>query len=141
MKRIRLPVALLLLWLLLSFSVDWPRTPLQWSWLPRLAVAISALVPLLLPRLARTNLWMLVGTFTCLFLALELVTTGHLWGEALTRTFAEISLISVTLLLARWVSMGVADFDAVLANLAIGPLAERRARQGEPGQHEDDDDR
>ena len=131
MKRIRLPVVLLVLWLMLSLSFEWPGVPGPLAPVARWAVPVSALVPLLVPGLARSNAALLVGAVAVAWLALRAFSGAGLGGAALPWTIAEVSALSVSVLLARWLSLGLAEFEQVVTNLAIGPMAERRARQGE----------
>jgi hypothetical protein len=131
MKRIRWPVVLLVLWLMLCLSFEWPGAPGLWAVLRRWALPTSALVPLLVPGLARSNGSLLVGVVVVVWLALRAVSGAGLWGTALPWTIAEVSAVAISVLLARWLSLGLAEFEQAVTNLALGPMAERRARQGE----------
>lgn len=133
MKRIRLPVSLLIVWLFLfynleRFYLEGLVRPIDISQAAYIVVPIAALVALLSP-IHKVNIWLIIGGSVLSFLVL-----GLLLSTGLTNPFVvaiEVGAITGTVVLARWVSHGVMEFEHAVVNITLGQIGERRSRQGE----------
>jgi GGDEF domain-containing protein len=131
MNKIRVSVVLLLLWLLSFYLVDW--------WSPRLKFAPAADVLLLattvgllaIPGLQNLKLGLLLPALIALLLAAKWATGAPLLDGGLPNTVTEACALTVTALLARYVSSGIAAFEEAVVHMTVGQIKERRARYGE----------
>ncbi len=133
MKRIRLPVALLIIWLFAFYNVDRLsfsgfQNPLDLSPLAYLLVPVAAVALLLVPQVQRISVWLMAAAFGAVYLGLNFL--AYDFSDA-PRVLVEISAILGTIFLARWVSTGVLEFEQAVVNITLGQIGERRTRQGE----------
>ncbi len=131
MQRIRLPVAMLIVWLFFFYNIERLSKHVNFSTMAYIMVPVVVAVIVLFPSLNRVNLWMLLIVPILVFLVLELGMGTDVWGADILLTLTEICSIAVTTLLARWVSLGVTEFENAVTNMTIGRGNERRTRQGE----------
>lgn len=130
MKRIRLPVAFLIIWLFLFYNVERLSKPINISQVAYTFLPAAAALMLLYPPLHKANVWLVSGAATAAFLALE-AWFGNGLDVPLPLVVTQVAAILVTLLLARRVSAGVTEFEHAVVNMTLGHFAERRTRQGE----------
>lgn len=131
MKRIRLPAALLIAWLLLFYGTEWLSPEVQFASAADILLPSVAVLIVLFARLQRLGLVALVSVGLGLLLALKQFSGSPMAGAALPLTLIEGSFLVVTVLLAYRLSRGVAEFEQAVVNMTITPHAERRARQAE----------
>ncbi|MBL8058809.1 MAG: hypothetical protein JNK29_19040 [Anaerolineales bacterium] len=130
MKRIRLPVAFLIIWLFVFYNLERFSKPINISQVAYIFVPVAAALMLLVPALLRMNLWLVGAAATGLFLALE-AWLGNGLDVGLPLLVTPVVAILVTLWLAHRVSQGVNDFEHSVVNITLGHFTERRTRQGE----------
>ncbi len=130
MKRIRLPNALLIIWLFLFYNIERLSDSINISQVAYVFVPAVALLMLLYAPLHKTNVWLVAGAAAAAFLALE-AWLGNGLGVPLPLVVTQVTAIVVTLFLARRVSGGVTEFENAVVNMTLGHVAERRTRQGE----------
>jgi GGDEF domain-containing protein len=130
MKRIRLPVAVLIMGLFLFYSIERVSKSVNISQVAYIFLPAAAALMLLVPALHKVNVWLVLGLASGAFLALE-AWLGNGLGVGLPLLVTQVVAIVGTLLLARRVSMGVHEFEHSVVNISLGHFAERRTRQGE----------
>jgi GGDEF domain-containing protein len=122
MKRMRLLVAMLIVWLFLFYNIERLSKPVDIAGLAYTFVPLMAVLTFLVPGLRRLPLWALVGVPIPIYLALKASARYVVWGAALPVTVTEVCVIAVTTILARWVSSGVGEFESVIAHITIGQV-------------------
>jgi hypothetical protein len=120
MKRMRLLVAILIVWLFLFYNIERLSRPINITTVAYISLPLVALTIILIPRLRKAPLWVLLVVPVPLFLALKMWVGFPVWGLALPLTVTEICIIEVTAILTRWVSDGVAELEDVIARITIG---------------------
>jgi hypothetical protein len=130
MKRIRFPVALLIIWLFAFYNIERLSKHIDISQIAYMFVPLVAVLTLAYQPLQRVNVWLLTGAATVAFLGLE-AWLGNGLGVGLPIVVTQVCALVVTVLLARRVGLGVADFENAVVNMTLGHFAERRTRQGE----------
>ena len=135
MKRMRLLVAILIVWLFLFYNIERLSRPINITTVAYVFVPAAALFTILIPRLRKAPLWVLLAVPVPLFLALKLWIGFPVWGTELPLTVTEICVIEVTIILTRWVSNGVAELEDVIARITIG-FVERLPEPFSKGQAE-----
>jgi GGDEF domain-containing protein len=132
MQRIRLPVAMLISWLFFFYNIERLSKHVNITTAAYILVPAVVVIIVLIPYLIKVHLSVLLLVPIVIFLLLETWMGGDkVWGAALPVTLMEISTIAVTAILARWVSIGVNEFEGAVKNITIGHGGERRTRQGE----------
>jgi GGDEF domain-containing protein len=130
MKRIRLPVACLVLWLFLFYNIERLSKPINISQVAYIFLPTAAALMLLYPPLHKVNAWLVLSVSSVTFLVLE-AWLGNGLGVPLPLVVTQVCAIVVTLLLARRVSASVTEFEHAVVNMTFGHFTERRTRQGE----------
>jgi len=120
MKRMRLLVAILIIWLFLFYNIERLSRPINITTVAYVFLPLVALPTILVPRLRKVPLWVVLVVPVSLFLALKVWVGFPVWGLALPLTVTEICIIEVTAILTRWVSNGVAELEDVVARITIG---------------------
>lgn len=129
MKRIRLPVSGLVLWLFAFYNIERLSSFINLSQVAYVAVPVAAVALLLYAPLRKINLWIYAAVATTAFLILEVWLGYGLADVPILLT--EVFVLVVTIVLARMVSDGVTEFELSVINITLGQLGERRSRQGE----------
>jgi len=140
MKRIRLPVSLLIAWLFVFYnierlSLEGVANPVDISQVAYLLVPVAAIFITVFP-LPRVPLALLGAIFVALYFPLQLL-FGLWFGDPVLflreapGVVLETGALVLTCLLARWVSLGVTEFEMAVINITLGQVGERRSRQGE----------
>ena len=122
MKRMRFLVAMLIIWLFLFYNIERLSEPIDIAGVAYTFVPIVAALTISMPRLRRVPLWALLLMPVLVFLALKVLTGYPLWGAAMPLTVTEVCVIAVTIILSRWVSNGVSEFENAVARITIGQL-------------------
>ena len=120
MKRMRLLVAILIVWLFLFYNIERLSRPINITKVAYISLPLVALSIILVSRLRKVPLWVILVVPVPLFLALKMWVGFPVWGLALPLTVTEICIIEVTAILTRWVSNGVAELEDVVARITIG---------------------
>jgi hypothetical protein len=129
MKRIRLPVALLLIWLFVFYNIERLSSFVNLSQVAYIFVPVAAIALLFSAWLQRINIWVYASSVTAVFLLMELWLGYGLGNVPIVLT--EVFVLVVTIILARMVSDGVTEFELAVINITLGQMSERRSRQGE----------
>ena len=138
MKRMRFLVAMLIIWLFLFYNIERLSKPVNLTGVAYTFVPIVAALTISVPRLRRVPLWVLLGVPIPIFLVLKTGVGSPVWGMAMPLTVTEICVIAVTIILARWVSNGVGEFESAIAHITIGEvdtLVEPFSAGQAPGAH------
>ena len=122
MKRMRFLVAMLIIWLFLFYNIERLSEPIDIAGVAYTFVPIVAALTISMPRLRRVPLWALLVMPVSVFLLLKVLTGYPLWGAAMPLTVTEVCVIAVTIILSRWVSNGVSEFENAVARITIGQL-------------------
>jgi GGDEF domain-containing protein len=122
MKRMRLLVAMLIIWLFLFYNIERLSKPVDIAGLAYTFVPLMAVLTMLVPSFRRLPLWVLLGVPIPIYLALKAWTPYNVWGAAMPLTVTEICVIVITTLLACWVSSGVDEFESAIAHITIGQV-------------------
>lgn len=124
MKRMRFLVVMLIIWLLFFFSIERLSEPINISRVAYPFAPIMAVLTILVPRLRKVSLWVLLVVPILILLMLKAWAGYRIWGSALTLTVTEVSIITVTTILAHWVSSGISEFESAIAHITIGQVDE-----------------
>jgi GGDEF domain-containing protein len=122
MKRMRFLVAMLIIWLFLFYNIERLSKPVNLTGVAYTFVPIVAALTISVPRLRRVPLWVLLGVPIPIFLVLKACAGFPVWGMAMPLTMTELCVIAVTIILARWVSNGVGEFESAIAHITIGEV-------------------
>ena len=122
MKRMRFLVAMLVIWLFLFYNIERLSKPVDIAGVAYTFVPIVAALTVSIPRLRQAPLWALLVVPVPIFLALKAWTGSRVWGMAMPLTVTEICVIAITIILARWVSNGVGEFESAIAHITIGQV-------------------
>jgi GGDEF domain-containing protein len=122
MKRMRLLVAMLIIWLFLFYNIERLSRPVDIAGPAYTFVPLVAVLTMLVPSLRRLPVWVLLGVPIPMYLALKAWTPHEVWGAAMPLTVTEICVIAITTLLARRVSNGVDEFESAIAHITIGQV-------------------
>jgi len=113
---------MLVIWLFLFYNIERLSKPVDITGVAYTFVPIVAALTVAIPRLRQAPLWVLLGVPVPIFLALKAWTGSRVWGLAMPLTVTEICVIAITIILARWVSNGVGEFESAIAHITIGPV-------------------
>jgi GGDEF domain-containing protein len=122
MKRMRFLVAILIIWLFLFYNIERLSKPVDIAGVAYTFVPIVAALAISVPRLRQLPLWVLLGVPIPIFLVLKACAGFPVWGMAMPLTMTEVCVIAVTIILARWVSNGVGEFESAIAHITIGEV-------------------
>ncbi len=128
MKQIRVRVAVFVCWLVLFCNFWRLIDPLGITAVAAITVMIVAVLILITPGLARGPVGIILAFPILLFLALKAAAGAGVLGADTLLTIAEVCAIGITILLARWVSSAVSEFESAIAHITIG----RRGQAPEP---------
>ena len=135
MNRMRFLVAILVIWLFLFYNIERLSEPIDIAGVAYTFVPIVAALTISMPRLRQVPLWALLLMPVPVFLVLKVLAGYPLWGAAMPLTVTEVCVIAVTIILSRWVSNGVSEFENAIARITMGQL-DVRARSPSTGQAE-----
>ena len=122
MKRMRFLVALLVIWLFLFYNIERLSKPIDITDVAYTFVPLVAALTICVPRLRHLPLWVHLVIPAMVFLVLKAWLKSRVWGTALPLTVMEICVIAVTIILARWVSNGMGEFESAIAHITIGQV-------------------
>jgi len=122
MNRIRLLVALLIIWFFFFFSIERPFHVVNISRIAYILAALMAIVAILVPRWREIPLWVLLVAPVPIFLMIKAVEGDPVWGQALPLTVTEICGIAISTILAFWVGNAVNEFESAVAHITMGQI-------------------
>ena len=122
MRRLRLLVAILIIWLFLFYNIERLSEPINITRVAYTLVPFMAVVTILIPRLRKVPLVVLLVGPIPLVLVLRAWLGYGIWGTAIPLTVTEICVIALTTILARWVGNGMSEFEDAIANITIGQV-------------------
>ena len=122
MKRMRFLVALLVIWLFLFYNIERLSKPIDIAGVAYSFVPVVAVLTIAIPRLRRVPLGVLLSVPMPIFLTLKAWLGFPVWGLAMPLTVTELCVIAVTIILARWVSNGMGEFESAIAHITIGQV-------------------
>ena len=122
MKRMRLLVSTLVIWLFLFYNIERLSKPVDIAGVAYTYVPVMAALTVSIPRLRKVPLWALVVVPMPIFLVLKAWLGPPVWGTAMPLTVTEMCVTGVTIILARWVSNGVGEFESAIAHITIGQV-------------------
>jgi len=122
MKRMRFLVAMLVIWLFLFYNIERLSKPIDITDVAYTFVPLVAALTICVPRLRQVPLWVHLVIPALVFLVLKAWLKSRVWGMALPLTVMEICVIAVTIILARWVSNGMGEFESAIAHITIGQI-------------------
>ncbi len=120
MKRMRFLVVILIIWLFLFFNVERLSSPVDITDVAYTFVPFMVTLVVLIPSLRRVPLWALLTASTLVFLLLKTWVKSHVWGSSLPLTVTEVCIVAVAIVLARWVSNGIGEFERAIAHITVG---------------------
>ena len=120
MRQLRIRAAILAGWLILFYSIERLIDPVDITSGTYIVVLVVALLTLLAPRWSRGPWWVVIVIPLLIFLGLKAWTGASVLGTGTLLTIAEACAIIVTVLLARWVSLAIAELEAVIAHVTLG---------------------
>jgi GGDEF domain-containing protein len=118
--RIRLPVAVLTIWLLLVYNIERLGEPIHITGVVYALVPLVVALIILVPPLRNVPSWSLLAASVWAFWTLKVAMGHRTWGAALPLTVMEMCVIAVTVVLACWVSNGMSEFETAVAHITIG---------------------
>ena len=119
MKRLRLLIVTIVLWLFLLYNIERLSQPINISSAAYIFVAVVAALAILVPQLHRLSLWLILGAPIVLFLTIKSWLGYPLWGAAIPLIVTELSFITLTSLLARQVNHVLSEFEQVMTDITI----------------------
>jgi GGDEF domain-containing protein len=124
MNRMRFMVIILITWLLFLFSIERLIEPINISRVAYPFAPLMAVLVIVVPILRKAPLWALLLVPIPIFLALKALAGYEVLGTAFPLTMTELCIISVTTILAHWVSNGLGEFEKAVARITIGPAVD-----------------
>lgn len=122
MKRMRLPVAVLVVWLFFFHNIERLNPFIDITAVAYTFVPAMVIVTLLTPHLRRIPTWVHVLVPIPVFLAIKVLMKNEVWGAYLPLTVTEVCVIVLTTILARRVSLGISEFESAVANITFGQI-------------------
>jgi GGDEF domain-containing protein len=118
----RFLVAALIVWLFLFYNIERLSKPIDLTDVAYTFVPLIAALLILVPRLRKLPLGVVLVIPIPVFLVLKAWWKSRLWGASLPLTVTEVCVIVVTIILARWVSSGVSEFERAITHITIGQV-------------------
>jgi hypothetical protein len=128
MRRIRIRVILLALWLAVLYNAERLLNPIDINSFAYAFVLVMVIIILVIPKLVRIPIWIILTIQIIVFPLLKAWTGGFIGANAFALTVAEVCAITSTTILAHWVSQALSEFECAVKNITIG----RRDKVAEP---------
>jgi GGDEF domain-containing protein len=122
MKRLRIRVIILIIWLILFYMLTIYWQALSVSPFTHFFVLIITIAMLITPEIRRKNIWWVLAVPVVAFIGIKAVLEPPLLGAALAITAMESTAILLTTLLLLWVREATHEFEHVVKHLTIGQL-------------------
>ncbi len=120
MKRIRLRVIILVLWLIILYYAERLLNSTAPNSLAFPFLLVAVVFALALPRLTRTPFWIVLIAQIILFYSLKELTGAHQGPYFYTLSIIEVCAISSSSVLAHWVSLSLGEFETAVQNILVG---------------------
>ncbi len=120
MRRLRVYVVVLIIWLLLFFSIERITAPINISHVGYVFTPLLGVLIILTPGLRKAPLWVVLVLPVPIFLLLKAWAGYELFGLSLPLTITEVVSIWATIYLARHISNRLRDFEEAVTNITIG---------------------
>jgi hypothetical protein len=117
----RFLIATLIIWLFLFYNVERLSESINLTATAYGFVPMMAMLTILVPLLRRVPLWALHSGSIVVFLMLKMTNRSQ-WGVPLPLTITEICVIVLTIVMARWVSNGLDEFEKAVGRISIGQI-------------------
>jgi len=121
-KRMRFLVAILIVWLFFFYNIERLSRPVNLTKVAYLLVPFMGALVILVPRLRKVPLWAILVAPAVVFLILKFWSGEPVGGTALPLTVTEMCILAVTIILVRWVSDGVGEFEDAVVNMTMGEM-------------------
>jgi len=118
----RLLIAVLIIWLFVFYNIERLSEPINITRVAYILVPFMAVLTILVSRLRRVPLGVLLVGPIPIVLGLRAWLRYGIWDTAIPLTVTEICVITLTTILARWVSNGLSEFESAIANITIGQV-------------------
>jgi GGDEF domain-containing protein len=122
MKRLRIRVILLTVWLILFYLLTVYWKPLNVSSLAHFYVLALVIAALCTPEINRRNTWWVLAVPVVAFIAIKAMVRQPILGEVLAITGIELAAIVLTSLLLLWVRDSVHEFELAVGRVTVGQL-------------------
>jgi GGDEF domain-containing protein len=119
-KRIRYPVAMLVVWLVIFYNIERIGGRVNTTEPIHVLVPVVIILIIFVSHTRQVPLWALCGIPIPVFLVLKVLAGHRVWGTALPVTVTEVGAIVLTAVLARWVSNSVNEFEEAVARITTG---------------------
>ncbi len=130
MKKLRLWIVVLVIWLILIFNVERINSPVNIRSHTYIFIVVAAIITLITPRLQSIPLLLLLLAPVPAFLWFKAFMESGPWYENLMRGYAlpvtltQISVIILTGLLTRQINRGLQEFEDVIAKITFGRVGQ-----------------
>ena len=120
MKNLRVRMIILASWLVLFFSMEQLLEPININGIAYLYIFAVVIITLIAPRVAHIPLWLILVVAIPIFLLLKASMGGLAGGAVILLTVTETCAITVTIILAYWISQAISEFEGAIAHITIG---------------------
>jgi len=111
-----------IIWLFFFYNVERLSEPINITSMAYTFVPLIVVSTMLIPGVQRLPLWAVLSMPIPAFLVLKTLEGSHVWGSALPLTVTEICAISITTLLARWVSSAIREFENAVTHISVSQV-------------------
>ncbi len=118
-RRMRFLTAVLISWLVFFYNIERLSEPINITSTGYIFVSMVVIASLTLPWLRRIPLWALPVMAILLFLPLKSWSESRVFGSALPVTVTEICAIVISLILTRWASSEVSEFERTITHFTF----------------------
>jgi GGDEF domain-containing protein len=118
-RRMRFLTAVLIAWLVFFYNIERVSEPINLTSTAYIFVSMVVVASLTLPWLRRLPLWALSVITILLFVLLKNWSESRVFGSALPVTVTEICAIIISLVLTRWVSTEISEFERTITHFTF----------------------
>ena len=119
MRRMRFLTAVLIAWLVFFYNIERLSEPINITSTAYIFVSVVIIASLTIPWLRRIPLWALPVMAILIFLPLKSWSESRVFGSALPVTVTEICAIVISLVLTRWASSEVSEFERTITHFTF----------------------
>jgi GGDEF domain-containing protein len=121
MRKLRLWVVLLIVWLIFIFNIERINSPINIRSYTYIFVALAAVIALAIPKTRRLSYLAIMFIPVPSFLLFKVIWRGDiLLGEALPLTVTQVSAIILTGMITRQISYGLRDLEQLVNTITSG---------------------
>ena len=121
MKRLRIRVIILASWLVFFYFIGGILDPVAINPITIGFVFVTVIVSLVIPSMPRVTLWAIILVPVTALLMTRYWVNALSGKQAISLAIAEVCAIAVTIILARWVSIAINEFENAVAKITLGP--------------------